>query len=197
MVERDMRQEFLIKMYNQTWNNINRHINVIWQPIGLLIASLGLLSLGEKNIINFDIAVALIILFCGWFIAHVYDSAHWYNRNLIILSNIEKQFLTKKDEKEIHYFFSRPFPEKEPMITHFKLQKLLGYGIILLVIVFHMLNRITFVSIDNANILITVQYWLPYLTILAVFVYLDYHIKKLHKKYNELIEKSPGKIIQE
>lgn len=189
--ENEMRQEFLISMYNQTWNNINRHINVIWQPIGVLIAALGLLSFGEKNIINFDVATALIILFCGWFIAHVYDSSHWFNRNLIIITNIEKQFLNDRDEKEIHYFFKKPFPEKEMMITHFRLQRMLGQGIIIVVLFYHFITRF-----DNVNTPLTLGsllIFLPYLTLIGVLNYLKTHIDSINSKYQELIKKSPGK----
>lgn len=189
--ENDRRQEFLINMYNQTWNNINRHINVIWQPVGLLIAALGLLSLGEKNIINFDVATALIILFCGWFIAHVYDSSHWFNRNLIIITNIEKQFLKDQDEKEIHYFFKETFPPKKMMITHFRLQKMLGQGIIFVVLFYHFITRF-----GNVNISLTLGsllLFLPYLVLIGVLIYLKIHIDGINTKYRKLITKSPGK----
>ncbi|MFN2453299.1 MAG: hypothetical protein ABR577_03670 [Pyrinomonadaceae bacterium] len=43
------RKEFLIHMYDQTWNNINRHITIVWQSVAALVASVTLLSLVEKK----------------------------------------------------------------------------------------------------------------------------------------------------
>ena len=45
------RHQFLFKVYDQMFADINQHINVVWQSIGVVIGSLALLSLAEKNII--------------------------------------------------------------------------------------------------------------------------------------------------
>lgn len=185
-----MRKEFLINMYNQMWNNINRHINVVWQPIALLVASLGLLSFAEKEFINFDLAITLVVLLSGWFIAHVYDSSTWYNRNLVILSNIEKQFLRGQDEKEIHFFFKRSHRKIDTMITHFKLQRALGIGLIFIVLYYHVTKRIVEINLFLNKYL---QVLLPYLVAVIVVIYLNISIKSGNQSYEELLEKSPGK----
>lgn len=187
---KDIRNEFLINMYNQMWNNINRHINVVWQPIALLVASLGLLSFAEKEFINLDLAITLIVLFNGWFIAHVYDSSTWYNRNLVILTNIEKQFLNDQDEKEIHYYFKRPHRKIDKMITHFKLQRTLGIGLILIALYYHATKRTVEINLFLNKYL---QVLLPYLVVVIVAIYLHRCIKSGNQSYEELLEKSPGK----
>ena len=53
--------------------------------------------------------------------ANLIDSSYWYNRNLVIIANIERQFLELKDLKEIHYYFGAHRP-KNKMITHLKVQ---------------------------------------------------------------------------
>jgi hypothetical protein len=90
------RSDFLIAMYNQMMNDINRHIVVVWQSVGVLGRIRSLVAC-RKNVISLDVAATLIIIIAIWVVAHVYDAAYWYNRNLCIVANIERQFLTKKD----------------------------------------------------------------------------------------------------
>lgn len=188
MVETE-REKFLINMYNQMWNNINRHINLVWQPLGLLITTIGSIILAENNLINFDLAVTLIIIFCGWFIAHVYDSSHWFNRNLVILTNIEKQFLNDNDEKEIHYYFKRSHQNK--MITHFKLQEYLGYTIMSIIILYHFFKRASgFGNIANFE---SIFIFVPYLIFILILVWLLWFRNKKLYEHDKLISRSPGK----
>ena len=102
------RSDFLIAMYNQMMNDINRHIIVVWQDVGVLLGAFAVFALVEKQILSLDIATALIILLCIWMLAHVYDASYWYNRNLVIIANIERQFLRDSDLKEIHFRRRRP-----------------------------------------------------------------------------------------
>jgi hypothetical protein len=53
--------------------------------------------------------------------------SYWYNRNLVIIANIERQFLGPDDLKEIHYYFGK-HRKKSAMITHLKIQYALGLG---------------------------------------------------------------------
>ena len=122
------RSDFLIAMYNQMMNDINRHIVVVWQSVSVLVGAFAAWSLIEKKIISLDIAATLIVIIAIWVIAHVYDAAYWYNRNLVIIANIERQFLTKKDLKEIHYYFGA-HRSKTSMLTHLQLQLFLALGV--------------------------------------------------------------------
>jgi hypothetical protein len=65
------RSEFLIAMYNQMMNDINRHIVVVWQSVSVLVGAFAAWSLIEKKIISLDIAATLIVIITIWVIAHV------------------------------------------------------------------------------------------------------------------------------
>jgi hypothetical protein len=75
------RSDFLIAMYNQLMNDINRHIVVVWQSVGVLFGAFAVFALVEKQIISLDVATSLIVLLCAWVVAHVHDASYWYNRN--------------------------------------------------------------------------------------------------------------------
>ena len=42
------RQELLLKMYDQLFNDINTHIIVVWQSVGVVVCAFALLALVEK-----------------------------------------------------------------------------------------------------------------------------------------------------
>jgi hypothetical protein len=91
------RTQFLLEMYKQMWSNINRHIVVIWQSISVLLGAFAVFALVEKKVISLDVASVLMVLIAGWLVAHVVDANYWYNRNLAIIANIERQFLNATD----------------------------------------------------------------------------------------------------
>jgi hypothetical protein len=53
------RQQLLLKMYDQMFNDINRHILVVWQSIGVLVGAITILVLVQKQVVPLDIAVSL------------------------------------------------------------------------------------------------------------------------------------------
>src|SRR5258708_36293673 len=91
------RKDFLVQMYNQMFANINRHILVVWQGIAVLVGAVALFALVEKEILSFDLACSFFILLIGWFVAHVLNASAWFNRNLVIMTNIERDFLSDGD----------------------------------------------------------------------------------------------------
>lgn len=101
------RRDFLLKMYETLNKEIDRHINSIWQVIGVLISSLIVFVLVEKQVISLDYAITFIAIVLGLAVAYVLEANYWYNRNLVIIANIERQFLLVKDQKDIHYYFAR------------------------------------------------------------------------------------------
>jgi len=103
----DDRQEFLINMYNQLFNDINRHITLTWQAIGVIGGSAAILALIEKKIITIELAVTLIVFLCFWGMNILIDSAYWYRRNQVMIGNIEKQFLEQSDQRDICHYFGR------------------------------------------------------------------------------------------
>jgi hypothetical protein len=187
------REEMLLRMYDQLFNDINRHIMVIWQSVGVLVGAFAIFALVEKKVISLDIAASIILLLCSWLIAHLLDAAYWYNRNLVIIANIERQFLIRSDLKEIHYYFGAHRP-KNKMIEHLKLQLALGLGVGTIVILYHFFD-VVLPAIDCKNPEITFLNTIPYLLVLAAATYLMKLKRKLVGKYDEFITNSPGKDI--
>lgn len=187
------RDDFLFHMYNQMFNDINRHINIIWQPITVLVGSLGLIAIGVKDIIPIDLAITLIILLVGWLIANIYDSAYWYNRNLVIIANIERQFLLTSDQWNICYYFGS-HRKKGSMLTHIKIQWVLGIFIGVVILIYHIfteiLNMFPFYSDSPTDFRLEVI--LPYVVAIALFIWLRKIKENRDKSYLEFLENSPG-----
>src|SRR3546814_1337030 len=89
-----------------------------------------------------DVAASLIILLCAWLYAHMLDAAYWYNRNLVIIANIERLFLLNSDLQDIQYYFGAHRSKKNRMISHLKIQYALGVAVGGLVIFFHFSTRV-------------------------------------------------------
>ena len=187
------REEMLLKMYDQLYNDINRHILVIWQSVGVLVSAFAIFALVEKKVIPLDIAASIILLLCTWLTAHSFDAAYWYNRNLVIITNIERQFLNPSDLKEIHYYFGAHRP-KNKMIEHLKLQLALALGLGVIVFFYHFCD-VVLPAINCTDSAITCLNTVPYILVLAAAWYLMNLKGKLDVKYNEMISNSPGKDI--
>jgi hypothetical protein len=134
------RRIFLLHMYDQLFNDINRHLTVIWQSIGVVLGAFAVFSLVEKGILSLDIAAALVVLLSLWLVAHVQDASAWYNRNLVIIANIQREFLRPTDLKAIHYYFAN---HRKPgsMISCLRIQRVLGYSVLILVLAHHLFDR--------------------------------------------------------
>ena len=184
------REELLLKMYDQMFNDINRHIMVVWQSIGVLVGSFAIFALVEKNIIPIDIAVAILLLLCSWLIAHLLDAAYWYNRNLVIIANIERQFLQKDDLRKIHYYFGKHRPNNR-MIEHLRLQFALGIGLGAIVLLYHFFERVLpGLSAPWSNF--DPMRSIPYILVFFSIIYLLLLKKRCIEKYNEFLSNSPG-----
>jgi len=187
------RKELLLKMYDQMFNDINTHIIVVWQSVGVLVGAFAVLALVEKHIISVDIGTSLILLLCGWLFANLLDSSYWYNRNLAIIANIERQFLLTSDLREIHYYFGAHRPSNK-MITHLRIQRALGVGIGLLVLLFHFSTRV-FGGLGAPWSNFEFQRSWPYLAVIAVLIYVVRLNRQRNRSYAEFIQRSPGKLI--
>lgn len=189
----DKRDEFLIKVYEQMFNDIDRHHKILWQIIGVLIGSFAFIALAEKGLIPIDIAISVVILLSLWVMAHVYDSNYWYNRNLVIISNIERQFLKRTDLKDIHYYFGE-HRAKNAIQTSLKIQLYLAWGIISVFISYHFFTRVLpgfDLSFEQSQI--DWIRFIPYLTlIIFYFIFVNWIKNKREKNYLEFIENSPG-----
>ena len=186
----DERKEFLLKMYDQMFNDINTHILVVWQSVAVVVGAFAVFALVEKAVISVDLAVAFIVLLCGWLLAHLYDSSYWYNRNLVIIANIERQFLEKDDLKKIHYYFGK-HRSKSSMLTHLRIQYALGVVIALLFLIFHFVSRVL-PAICLPWTISELQVLLPYLVAVLLFFFLKNLRKNRQSAYLEFLTNSPG-----
>jgi len=187
----DARQQFLLSMYDQMWNNMNRHINLIWQPITVIFTVIASIFVAESQNLNMSIIFVIIFfgfLVIGWFLAHVYDSSHWYNRNLVIATNIEKQFLRDSDTKEILYFFKDPHIKSDSIITHFKIQLNLGIGLGIVLAIYYLV-KIFQNNLGFCNFLI----YLPLIGLIISGIYVYQLRQNRINALADLISKSPGK----
>ena len=105
--KREVRSKLLITMYGQMFGNINRHILVVWQCIGVVVGAFAAIAFSDKLLFALDYAVALELALIVWFLAHVIDSNNWCLRNLNIISNIESQLLLPSDRLDIHPFIGQ------------------------------------------------------------------------------------------
>ena len=187
------RDTFLINMYNQMFNDINRHINIVWQPITVLVGSFALLAAGATSILSIEIAISLIIILVGWHMANLLDSSYWYNRNLVIIANIERQFLRKSDLHEIHYYFGE-HRSKQSMITHMKIQWWLGIFIGVLVLLYYSLTTTMklFECFTDDTIGFEWIMILPYIAAVVVIIWLIILKNHRMRSYDEFIKNSPG-----
>lgn len=193
MPEQTNRDNFLLEMYRQMFANINRHILIVWQSVAVLIGSFTLLVLAEKQILLFDVAITLIILFAGWFCAHVIDANQWFLRNLLIITNIERQFLNKDDLVTIHYLFRKHKNNK--LITQFQIQ--MGFGVIIAIIMtsFHVFRRVI-PGIHEPISQFEPSRALPYICLIICLIYLIKLKRKCSISYSELLTNSPGKSLE-
>ena len=190
----DSREKLLLQMYDQMFNDINTHIMVVWQSIGVLIGAFAIFALAEKQVVSVDLAAALIILIAGWQLAHLYDAGYWYNRNLVIIANIERQFLIPSDLGAVHYYFGKHRPNNS-MITHLRIQFMLGSGVAVLVMLFHFLTRIR-PGVGSSWSTLHLQSTLPYVTAAVMAAYLIGLRAHRNASYAEFIRNSPGKSVE-
>lgn len=198
------RKEFLLHMYDQMMNDINRHILVVWQSVGVLVGALAGVALVGKGVVSLDVGAALIVLTSGWLVAHVYDASYWYNRNLVIVANIERQFLRREDLRRIHYYFGR-HRRRGAMLTHLRIQQVFGVLVALVVLGYHLLSRFA-PTVENSSqgaaTPAAAERWvapalgwlsyLPYAVFLVCLVLLVFLRSRSNKKYQEFLKNSPG-----
>lgn len=178
-------------MYNQLFADINRHIMVVWQSIGVIGGAVALLALAEKQLLAVDYAVALIIAVCFWSINTIIDSAYWYNRNLVIIANIERQFLDSADLKEIHFYFGKHRAAR--MIKHLRIQFVLVISILLIFFAYHLFGSI----IPAVKLCrFSAQMFLPWFLAIALSVYAYLLWRNRAEAYRKFLEYSPGKEIK-
>lgn len=172
------------------FNNINRHILIGWQSIGILVGSLVSFTFVEKGILSLEMAVIFIQIFCFWYLLHVFDASAWYNRNQAIITNIEREFLFKEDLVRIHFLFGEHRESK--MLRHFRIQLSLGFCISISILAYHFFTRVVpgfSLSLSNFKFINAA----PYLLLWIFLIYLNAFQKSCKDKQDDFIKRSPGR----
>jgi hypothetical protein len=170
--------------------DIDRHIIVVWQSIGVVVGSFAIMALVEKRVLSLDFAASLLVLVCSWSIALLLDANYWYNRNLCIVANIERLFLNKDDLRHVHYYFGKHRPNNK-MISTFVPQLYLALGVIGIVLVYHFMLRVRpglGLSLCNFSVACA----LPYIVAAVSTLFLLGRRRRRKKDYAEFLKNSPG-----
>lgn len=185
----DKRAEFLLEVYRQTSAHLGRHVSGVWQCVGVVGAALIIFAQDLNNPLN-DYACALVVLLCGWLAATTLDASNWFNRNLMIINNVERLFLSEADLRHVHYFFEKHRPVGQ-QAQHFTIQLCLSGAVWLLVVFYHFAERVMpGFSLPWSNF--QPSQAMPYLFTLVLFgtlIRLRLHYKKKDEVFHT---RSPG-----
>ncbi len=187
---RTKREEFLIAIYGEMWENINRHILVVWQSVGVLGGAFAALIIAEQTAVSLDVSASIVVLVGCWQLAHVLDASGWFNRNQLIVTNIERQFLLVSDVREVHCYFQAH--RKPSMLEHLQIQFAFGVLATSLVLIYHFSERVvpglssTLAAFDPLRAL-------PYVVVAACGGLLCWFGRRQRKAYLKLRRRSPGK----
>lgn len=142
----EARSNFLLKMYETAWQNITRTDDQLWKVfISYATVVLGAAILSDK-VLNqpfLGVLVAMVLSFvttCFSFNVNL-----WFLRNIIIVANLEANFLNGADYGIIIPRNWRP-PYKGWFLNVSELPSILGliYPVFAMLIVFNYWNRFTF-----------------------------------------------------
>lgn len=193
----DKREEFLLHLFDKVWDDIGSTIKVIWQSIVILLGAIATIIFTKANIVPITTAYSIIMIAIVWILAHVENAAYWFNRNLVIIANIERQFLNEDDSEQIHCYFLGHRPAK--MAPHFQLQYWFLIAIAVCLLFYYTTTKIfpffkNFPQPSYCYYIFSVVYF-PYLLAVAGGVLLYVFKNKNIEKYNEFKMFSPGKLI--
>ncbi|MGO4396191.1 hypothetical protein AB4Z46_33065 [Variovorax sp. M-6] len=184
------RAEFLLEMYRQTSNHLNRHVVLLWQSVALLGGAYAAFAFQEKNVISIHHATAIALLLCGWFCANVFDAYAWFDRNLVIIANIERLFLEQQDISLVHPFFMK-HRDANDMVQHFRIQLFLGLMIAAIVSGVHFYKQVV-PTFKIPNGVFDAELALPYAVFVISLGYCMHIRRKVLSKAADLRKSSPG-----
>jgi hypothetical protein len=139
------RLDFLATMYKTMWDNINRHVTVMWQSVAVLASAFAASFFLKGGILEgrgpaVDVIASLVVVACMWVIAHAYDAGLWCNRNLQIIGNIERELLDPADAVRIHPFVGGR--RKNELLGYFQIQVVLAVSLAGFAMVGHFHSRV-------------------------------------------------------
>jgi hypothetical protein len=102
-----------------------------------------------------------MVILCVWLFGHLFDSNLWYNRNLAIVANIERQFLRPEDAKLIHPYFVQ-YRSSDSLLGHFLVTAYLAGSLWFIVLLWHFWHEFDQASTSRC---ITLSFCGQYLTL--------------------------------
>ena len=183
------RDQFLMAMYKEMWGNINRHILVVWQSLGFLAGTFTLFALVASKAVSLDLASTIIAGTTAWFLAHLVDANYWYGRNLAIIVNIERQFLSASDLRLIHPYFKEH--RGHSVLDHLAIQASLGIGLWTAAMVYHFGYRIL-PGIGSPWSTLDPIRSAPYIASAIGLGLLSVFLKKQRNRYEQFLRDAPG-----
>jgi hypothetical protein len=176
-------------MYGQLMGDINRHIIVVWQMVGVLAASVAALVIAHKQGIPAAYALLLVVFVGAWAVEHLYDSNYWYNRNLIMITNIERVFLVESDLDHIHPYFAE-HRGSNSFLAHLRIQRNYTVALVLGALMYFTVRDVLPTLDVNADI--NWLHVLPYAAVAAFFWKIGSLSDTYEGKYLQYREISPG-----
>lgn len=92
------RHDFLLNLYDAAWKNIIRTDDLLWK-VFLTYASvvLATLFLSDKVFNNLAYGIAIALTITAIATCHAFNVNLWFMRNLVLVSNVEVEFLSPSD----------------------------------------------------------------------------------------------------
>jgi hypothetical protein len=90
------REEFLLKMYEACWQNVTTAGDAVWKVFASYVAVFAGLSFAGP-FIGIEGFLLLVIVFSGFGMIVCLNGNLWFERNIGMISNIEKEFLLEMD----------------------------------------------------------------------------------------------------
>lgn len=185
----EKRPDFLVAMYEQLMSDINRHIVVVWQMVSVVGAAIVGLVVAEKQGVPTAYATIVALVVIAWVLEHLHDSNYWYNRNLVMITNIERVFLKEDDIDHIHPYFSGHRPAGS-FLEHLAIQR--HYALIVAGLVFaYFFERAVYPALD-AQAAIDIPKVLAVGAFIAVIERDQVLLKRYERKYEQYLKISPG-----
>lgn len=131
----EARRAFLLQMYTECSGHLDRHVSSVWECLAVLAAAVAAVTVDSEKVV-FDFAIAIAASVCVWFAASSIDASSWFNRNITIISNIERLFLERGDATLVHRYFLPPHRAPK-MISHFRIHLALACLVGTLLILLH------------------------------------------------------------
>lgn len=199
-----LRSEFLLAMYKAMWDNINRHITVLWQAVAVLGATFGVAFFAGRDTATwqqspvFDLAAGLMIALSCWLVAHAIDASRWFNRNIQIIANIERSLSHLLRIAEYpHPYMTPSLRRGSPMPAHMRIQVALAALLALTAFVAHAIVRVAPVLRIDTECPFPFTRALPTLSLFASLIlakHLHSRAKMKHEQFEESLNEltAPG-----